>query len=82
MALLYGRAGRLASKNGGFRPGQRLDKLHSELFRMMIRGIGGEVDESGALYDAFGVFGAVFRELVWKTPIFSCTAVPATPNAS
>jgi hypothetical protein len=21
-------------------------------------------------YDAFGVFGAIFRELEWKTPIF------------
>jgi hypothetical protein len=33
-------------------------------------------------YDAFGVFGAIFRELEWKTPIFSWRAVPKTPNAS
>jgi hypothetical protein len=33
-------------------------------------------------YDAFGVFGAVLRELEWKTPIFSWIAVPKTPNAS
>ena len=33
-------------------------------------------------YDAFGVFGAIFRELEWKTPIFSWRADPKTPNAS
>jgi hypothetical protein len=33
------------------------------------------------VYDAFGIFGTVFRELAWKTPIFSWRAVPKTPNA-
>jgi hypothetical protein len=28
MGLLYGRAGRLTAKNGGFRPGQNLQQLH------------------------------------------------------
>ena len=33
-------------------------------------------------YDASGVFGAIFRELEWKTQIFPWRAVPKTPNAS
>jgi hypothetical protein len=32
--------------------------------------------------DAFGVFGTIFRELEWKTPVFYSRAVPKTPNAS
>ena len=28
MAVLYVRAGRLTAKNGGFRPGQRRERLH------------------------------------------------------
>jgi hypothetical protein len=34
------------------------------------------------LHDAFGVFGTIFRELEWKTPIFFWRAVAKTPNAS
>jgi hypothetical protein len=33
-------------------------------------------------YDAFGVFGTIFTEFDWKTPVFSWSAVPKTPNAS
>jgi hypothetical protein len=33
-------------------------------------------------YEAFGVFGTIFRELEWKTPIFYWRAIPETPNAS
>jgi hypothetical protein len=32
--------------------------------------------------DAFGVFGATFWKLEWKTSKFSGRAVPKTPNAS
>ena len=33
-------------------------------------------------YDAFGVFGTIFRELEWKTRILSGIAVPKFPIAS
>ena len=33
-------------------------------------------------YDAFGVFGTIFRALEWKTPIFCWRVVPKSPNAS
>ena len=32
-------------------------------------------------YHAFGLIGATFRELGWKTPIFFEGAVPISPNA-
>jgi hypothetical protein len=32
--------------------------------------------------DAFGDIGTDLRELAWKTPIFSETLVPVSPNAS
>ena len=35
-----------------------------------------------AACDVFGVFGAIFKELEWKTPIVSWRAVPKTPNAA
>jgi hypothetical protein len=33
-------------------------------------------------YDAFGVFKTIFRELEWKSSIFSWRRVLKTPNAS
>jgi hypothetical protein len=36
----------------------------------------------GGAYGAFGVFGAIFRGLAWKTPTLYGIAVPQTPNAS
>jgi hypothetical protein len=42
MALLYGRAGRLTYKNGGFRPGQDIGALHgvrSELELAVVRAL-------------------------------------------
>jgi hypothetical protein len=34
-------------------------------------------------YDAFGVFGTIFKELEWKTPILtSWRAVPTIASAS
>jgi hypothetical protein len=43
-----------------------------------------DVDEPDdrRVYDAFGVFGTIFRELEWKTRIISWRAVPKTPNVS
>jgi hypothetical protein len=38
--------------------------------------------EARPLRHAFGAFGAVLRELVWKMPIFSWKVVPKNPNAS
>jgi hypothetical protein len=38
-------------------------------------------DQGPSPYGAFGVFGIIYRELVWKTPIFSGRAVPKTPSA-
>jgi hypothetical protein len=32
-------------------------------------------------YDAFGLIGATFKELDWKTLIFFERAVPINPNA-
>jgi hypothetical protein len=40
-----------------------------------------EVQEGPDLRDAFGVIGATFRELDWKTLIFFERAVPISPNA-
>jgi hypothetical protein len=40
MGLLYGRAGRLNTKNAGFRPGQKIDrflsKLHSHSDQLVV----------------------------------------------
>jgi hypothetical protein len=41
-----------------------------------------ESDVTGHGYNAFGVFGTIFREPEWKMPIFSWRVVPKTPNAS
>ena len=43
MALLYGRAGRLTAKNGGFRPGQVND--HTYTLVMKVNDAAGGVEE-------------------------------------
>jgi hypothetical protein len=45
-------------------------------------GAGQGLGRTAALYDAFGVLGTIFRELEWKTPIFSWRVDPKTPNTS
>ena len=45
MALLYGRAGRLTAKNGGFRPGQWCDRA-MKLLRQTL-GEANQVAEAG-----------------------------------
>ena len=34
------------------------------------------------MYDAFGVFGTIFRELEWKTPSFPGERSQKTPKSS
>jgi hypothetical protein len=50
-------------------------------YRGLARGFACE-DKVRVRYGAFGVFGTIFRELGWETPILSWRAVPKTQNAS
>jgi hypothetical protein len=76
MSSSYGRGGRLTTLFGGGWPraGEKL-----ALWIRMVVVLPGDLIMHRE-YDAFGIFGAIFRELEWKTPIFSWRAFPKTPN--
>ena len=61
MALLYGRTGRLTSKNGGFRPGQSCDRILF-LERGEAEGDGARLAEQGT-----------HQELVCRRPCLTLT---------
>jgi hypothetical protein len=69
--------------------GYRASELHStrtfnapSLHRTLVKRHPAESGSKSATHDACGVFGATFRELEWKTPIFYGRTIPKTPNGS
>ena len=46
--------------------------------QVRLRGLQDPAQLRARRYAAFGVFGAIFRELAWKTPVFSGSAAPKT----
>jgi hypothetical protein len=55
-----------------------LRDLHSNL--AAIAAVFGRSDRVAPGYDAFGVIATIFRELGWKTPVFSLGSGPETSN--
>jgi hypothetical protein len=65
MGLLYGRAGRLNTKNGGFRPGQKKEPFEAERL-LLSTGITNHYMESN-WEDSTGKYSAVGRRV--ETPV-------------